>query len=77
MSLPARTDLLSLELLAKPRCMNTSGSPFATNKPIDIKARRRCRAQAGNVFISSLITFALKRLIEPDQVRDARYRKTY
>ncbi|RXN22699.1 cAMP-specific 3, 5 -cyclic phosphodiesterase 4D-like isoform X4 [Labeo rohita] len=42
MSLPARTDLLSLELLAKPRCMYTTGSPFATNKPIDIKARRRC-----------------------------------
>uniref|UniRef100_A0A673J475 Phosphodiesterase n=1 Tax=Sinocyclocheilus rhinocerous TaxID=307959 RepID=A0A673J475_9TELE len=42
MSLPTRTDLLSLELLAKPRCMSTSGSPFATNKPIDIKARRRC-----------------------------------
>uniref|UniRef100_A0A672K8G1 Phosphodiesterase n=1 Tax=Sinocyclocheilus grahami TaxID=75366 RepID=A0A672K8G1_SINGR len=42
MSLPACTDLLSLELLAKPRCMSTSGSPFATNKPIDIKARRRC-----------------------------------
>ncbi|KAJ8346080.1 hypothetical protein SKAU_G00302730 [Synaphobranchus kaupii] len=41
MSLPASSELLSLEKMARHRCAYNNGSPFAINKPIDIKARRR------------------------------------
>lgn len=41
MSLPASSELLSLEKGSRHRCSYSNGSPFATNKPIDIKARRR------------------------------------
>ncbi|KAG5835116.1 hypothetical protein ANANG_G00268720 [Anguilla anguilla] len=41
MSLPASSELLSLEKGSRHRCSYSNGSPFATNKPIDIKTRRR------------------------------------
>ncbi|KAJ8260845.1 hypothetical protein COCON_G00165680 [Conger conger] len=41
MSLPASSELLSLEKMGRHRCTYSNGSPYATNKPIDIKARRR------------------------------------
>lgn len=41
MSLPVNSDYLSLERIARYRHACTSGSPYSTNKPIDIKPRRR------------------------------------
>ncbi|TWW60551.1 cAMP-specific 3',5'-cyclic phosphodiesterase 4D [Takifugu flavidus] len=43
MSLPVNSDYLSLEKIARYRHACSNGSPYATNKPIDIKPRgRRC-----------------------------------
>lgn len=41
MSLPVNSDYLSLERIARYRHACSNGSPFATNKPIDIKPRGR------------------------------------
>lgn len=41
MSLPVNSDYLSLERIARYRHACSSGSPYATNKPIDIKPRGR------------------------------------
>lgn len=41
MSLPVNSDYLSLEKIARYRHACSSGSPYATNKPIDIKPRDR------------------------------------
>ncbi|KAL4630167.1 cAMP-specific 3',5'-cyclic phosphodiesterase 4D isoform X6 [Arapaima gigas] len=42
MSLPANSEFLCLERIARHRLAYGNGSPFATHKPIDIKPRRRC-----------------------------------
>uniref|UniRef100_A0A3Q3VWD0 Phosphodiesterase n=1 Tax=Mola mola TaxID=94237 RepID=A0A3Q3VWD0_MOLML len=41
MSLPVNSDYLSLERIARYRYACSNGSPYATNKPIDIKPRGR------------------------------------
>lgn len=41
MSLPVNSDCLSLEKIARYRHACSNGSPYATNKPIDIKPRGR------------------------------------
>lgn len=41
MSLPVNSDYLSLEKIARYRHACSNGSPYATNKPIDIKPRGR------------------------------------
>lgn len=41
MSLPVNSDCLSLERIARYRHACSNGSPYATNKPIDIKPRGR------------------------------------
>ncbi|KAL7884732.1 hypothetical protein AOLI_G00075020 [Acnodon oligacanthus] len=41
MSLPVCSELCSLERLARYRSACINGSPYAINKPIDIKGRRR------------------------------------
>ncbi|KAL6459145.1 hypothetical protein MHYP_G00326170 [Metynnis hypsauchen] len=41
MSLPVSSELCSLERLARYRSACINGSPYAINKPIDIKGRRR------------------------------------
>lgn len=41
MSLPVNSDYLSLEKIARYRHACSNGSPYATNKPIDIKPRAR------------------------------------
>ncbi|TRY88674.1 hypothetical protein DNTS_025692, partial [Danionella cerebrum] len=41
MSLPANSELCSLERIARYRSACINGSPFAINKPIDIKPRRK------------------------------------
>lgn len=41
MSLPVNSDYLSLERIARYRHACSNGSPYATNKPIDIKPRGR------------------------------------
>ncbi|KAG5280703.1 hypothetical protein AALO_G00063070 [Alosa alosa] len=46
MSLPVNSDLFSLEKIARYRHACSNGSPYAINKPIDIKPRKRCEAQA-------------------------------
>uniref|UniRef100_A0A9J8AJK4 Phosphodiesterase n=1 Tax=Cyprinus carpio carpio TaxID=630221 RepID=A0A9J8AJK4_CYPCA len=42
MSLPANSELCSLERIARYRSACINGSPYAINKPIDIKPRRKC-----------------------------------
>jgi hypothetical protein len=41
MSLPVNSEYLSLEKIARYRHACSTGSPYATNKPIDIKPRGR------------------------------------
>ncbi|MCJ8734777.1 hypothetical protein PDJAM_G00239290 [Pangasius djambal] len=41
MSLPVSSELCSLERVARYRSACINGSPYAINKPIDIKGRRR------------------------------------
>ncbi|GAA6106405.1 cAMP-specific 3',5'-cyclic phosphodiesterase 4D isoform X8 [Tachysurus ichikawai] len=53
MSLPVSSELCSLERVARYRSACINGSPYAINKPIDIKGRRRCFAWCDVLVFSS------------------------